>query len=147
MRIIAGQYKGRRLKTLDGLHVRPTSDRLRETVFNILAPRLDGARFLDLCAGSGAIGIEALSRGAGEVTFIENNRRAAQLISENLQHCGIVSGVRVINRDDLSRGLLEGERSYCGERSRRERLSAVCPEGAAGHLSLHVGRAVAVRDV
>ncbi len=102
MRIITGQYKGRRLKTLEGLHVRPTSDRLRETLFNILAPRIEGARLVDLCAGSGAIGIEALSRGAAEVTFIENNRRAAQLISENLQHCGIAAGVRLINRDALS---------------------------------------------
>ena len=102
MRVITGQYKGRRLKTLEGLHVRPTSDRLRETLFNILAPRIVGARFLDLCAGSGAVGIEALSRGAAEVTFIENNRRAAQLISENLQHCRIEDGVRIINRDALS---------------------------------------------
>lgn len=102
MRIIAGQYKGRRLKTLDGLHVRPTSDRLRETLFNILAPRIAGARFVDICAGSGAIGIEALSRGASEVVFIENNRRAAQTISENLQHCGIVAGTRVANRDALT---------------------------------------------
>lgn len=102
MRIIAGQYKGRRLKTLDGLHVRPTSDRLRETVFNILMPRIEGARFADICAGSGALGIEALSRGAHEVVFIENNRRAAQIISENLQHCGIAAGVRVINRDALT---------------------------------------------
>jgi len=102
MRIITGQYKGRRLKTLEGLHVRPTSDRLRETLFNILAPRIEGARLIDLCAGSGAIGIEALSRGAAAVTFIENNRRAAQLISENLRHCGIAEGVRLINRDALS---------------------------------------------
>jgi 16S rRNA (guanine966-N2)-methyltransferase len=102
MRIIAGQYKGRRLKTLEGLHVRPTSDRLRETVFNILAPRIEGARFADICAGSGALGIEALSRDAREVVFIENNRRAAQIISENLQHCGIETGVRVINRDALT---------------------------------------------
>jgi 16S rRNA (guanine966-N2)-methyltransferase len=102
MRIIAGQHKGRRLQTLDGLQVRPTSDRLRETVFNILSPLIADARFLDLCAGSGAIGIEALSRGAGSVAFIENNRRAHQTISDNLKHCGIVDGVRVINRDALT---------------------------------------------
>ncbi|MFN7624276.1 MAG: RsmD family RNA methyltransferase, partial [Acidobacteriota bacterium] len=70
MRIIAGHYKGRRLKTLEGLSIRPTSDRLRETVFNILSPQIEGARFSDLCAGSGAVGIEALSRGAASVTFI-----------------------------------------------------------------------------
>ncbi len=102
MRIIAGQYKGRRLKPLDGLQVRPTSDRLRETVFNILAPRIADARVLDLCAGSGAISIEALSRGAAHVVFIEQNHRAHQLISDNLKHCGIVDGVRVINRDALT---------------------------------------------
>jgi len=102
MRIIAGQYKGRRLKTLEGLHVRPTSDRLRETVFNIIASRIVDARLLDICAGSGAVGIEALSRGADAVVFIEQNRRAHQNISDNLKHCGILDGVRVINRDALT---------------------------------------------
>jgi len=101
MRIIAGIYKGRRLKTLEGLSVRPTSDRLRETLFNILAPRIEGARFADLCAGSGAIGIEALSRGARHVTFIESSLKAARIISENLRNCGIREGYRVINRDAL----------------------------------------------
>ncbi|MGH9847800.1 MAG: RsmD family RNA methyltransferase, partial [Blastocatellia bacterium] len=88
MRVIAGLYKGRRLKTLEGFAVRPTSDRMRETLFNILAPRIEGARFADVCAGSGAVGIEALSRGAAHVTFIESSRKAAGVISENLQHCG-----------------------------------------------------------
>src|SRR5215470_10169547 len=99
MRIIAGIYKGRRLKTLEGLSVRPTSDRLRETIFNILTPRIEGARFADICAGSGAIGVEALSRGAGQVTFIESSLKAARVVSENLRHCGIGRGdYRVINR-------------------------------------------------
>ncbi len=98
MRIITGQYRGRRLKTLEGLAVRPTSDRLRETIFNILAPRIAGARFADLCAGSGAVGIEALSRGAAEVVFAEQSPKAAAIIRENLAHCGIESGYRVINR-------------------------------------------------
>lgn len=101
MRIIAGRYKGRRLKTLEGTQVRPTSDRLRETLFNILAPRIEEARFVDLCAGSGAVGIEALSRGASHVTFIESARKAADLIRENLRHCGIDEGASVINRDAL----------------------------------------------
>jgi len=100
MRVIAGFYKGRRLKTLEGLSVRPTSDRLRETLFNILAPRIDGARFADVCAGSGAIGVEALSRGAGRVTFIESSLKAARIISENLRNCGIRrEDYRMINRD------------------------------------------------
>jgi 16S rRNA (guanine966-N2)-methyltransferase len=101
MRVIAGIYKGRRLKTLEGLSLRPTSDRLRETLFNILAPRIEETRFADLCAGSGAIGIEALSRGARHVTFIESSLKAARIISENLRNCGIREGYRVINRDAL----------------------------------------------
>lgn len=101
MRIIAGAYKGRRLKTLEGTQVRPTSDRLRETLFNIIAPRIEGARFADLCAGSGAIGIEALSRGAEHVTFVESSLKAARIISENLKHCGIESRYKVINRDAI----------------------------------------------
>ena len=102
MRVIGGLYKGRRLKTVDGLKVRPTSDRLRETLFNVLSTSVEGAKFVDLCAGSGAVGIEALSRGASHVTFIESSRRAAEVISENLHHCGIEEGVRVINRDAIS---------------------------------------------
>jgi 16S rRNA (guanine966-N2)-methyltransferase len=101
MRVIAGIYKGRRLKTLEGLSVRPTSDRLRETLFNILTPRIEGASFADICAGSGAIGIEALSRGARHVTFIESSLKAARIISENLRNCGISEDYRVINRDAL----------------------------------------------
>jgi 16S rRNA (guanine966-N2)-methyltransferase len=99
MRIISGLYKGRRLKTVDGLQVRPTSDRLRETLFNVLSSSVEGAKFVDLCAGSGAVGIEALSRGAEHVTFVESSRRAARVLAENLQHCGITEGARVINRD------------------------------------------------
>lgn len=102
MRVIAGQYKGRRLKTLEGNAVRPTSDRMRETLFNILAPRIEGARFLDLCAGSGAIGIEALSRGAEHVTFVEAGRKPASIISENLRHCGIRTNYQFVMRDAVT---------------------------------------------
>jgi 16S rRNA (guanine966-N2)-methyltransferase len=69
--------------------VRPTSDRLRETLFNVIAPRIEGARFLDLCAGSGAVGIEALSRGATHVTFVDQSRRICALIEANLKLCKI----------------------------------------------------------
>jgi 16S rRNA (guanine(966)-N(2))-methyltransferase RsmD len=84
MRIVAGQWRGRTLKapTWDGL--RPTSDRLRETLFNILGPSIAGARVLDGYAGTGAIGIEALSRGAAHVTFVERDARAVRLIEANL---------------------------------------------------------------
>ena len=71
------------------MQVRPTSDRLRETLFNVIAPRIDEARFLDLCAGSGAVGIEALSRGAQHVTFVDRSRRSCQLIESNVLLCRI----------------------------------------------------------
>jgi len=89
MRIIAGEYKGRNLKSPPSLNVRPTSDRLRETLFNVIAPLIEGARFLDLCAGSGAVGIEALSRGASQVTFVDRSRRMCKLIEANVELCRI----------------------------------------------------------
>lgn len=100
MRIIAGEFRGRRLKapTWDGL--RPTSDKLRETLFNILAPRVEGARVVDGYAGTGAVGLEALSRGAAHVTFVEKNPRAAALIEENAAACGLKQGY-TIERGDL----------------------------------------------
>jgi 16S rRNA (guanine966-N2)-methyltransferase len=87
MRIIAGAFKGRRLETprWDGL--RPTSDKLRETLFNILAPRVADARVVDGFAGTGAVGLEAMSRGAAHVLFIERDRRAAALIARNAASC------------------------------------------------------------
>lgn len=104
MRIIAGTYRGRRLRTLAGSTTRPTSDRLRETLFNILAPWIDGSRFLDICAGSGAVGIEALSRGASEATFIEHSRDACAVIEENLNTVG-VAGSATIERRSASLAL------------------------------------------
>ena len=95
MRVIAGQFKGRRLKAPAWEGLRPTSDKLRETLFNILAPRVAGARVLDGYAGTGAIGIEALSRGAAHVTFIEKSRRAVALIEENLNACGVEGGYTI----------------------------------------------------
>ena len=89
MRIIAGQYRGRVLKSPPSMQIRPTSDRLRETLFNVLAPRLADARFLDLCAGSGACGIEALSRGAAFATFVDRSRKTCGLIEANLDLLGV----------------------------------------------------------
>src|SRR5579884_3607979 len=83
MRIIAGTYGGRRLKTLKGEALRPTSDQLRETLFSVLGESIRSATFLDMYAGSGAVGIEALSRGAREVVFVEHHRPAVDLIREN----------------------------------------------------------------
>lgn len=89
MRVIAGYYRGRNLRSPPSMQVRPTSDRLRETLFNVLAPRIEGSRFLDLCAGSGAVGIEALSRGAAHVTFVDRSRKMCGLIESNLDLCGV----------------------------------------------------------
>ena len=104
MRVIAGTYRSRILKSLKGLALRPTSDRLRETLFNVLAPNIAGSRFVDLFAGTGAIGIEALSRGAAEVVFIENHALAVTLIRRNLESLGIATGATVLAVDAL-RGL------------------------------------------
>ena len=104
MRVIAGIYRSRILKSLKGLALRPTSDRLRETLFNVIAPNIEGSRFVDLFSGTGAIGIEALSRGAAEVVFIENHPPAATLIRRNLDSLGVRSGVTVLAVDAL-RGL------------------------------------------
>ena len=96
MRIVAGTLRSRQLKSLKGLALRPTSDRLRETLFNILGTRVEGSRFLDLFAGSGAIGIEALSRGAVSAVFVENHSAAVRLIRANLASLRIESGARVV---------------------------------------------------
>ncbi len=89
MRIIAGTLKGRRLETPDWPGLRPTSDKLRETLFNVLGSAVEGARVLDGFAGTGAVGIEALSRGAAHVTFVDSDARAARLIESNLERCGV----------------------------------------------------------
>ncbi|HXQ69058.1 MAG TPA: 16S rRNA (guanine(966)-N(2))-methyltransferase RsmD [Pyrinomonadaceae bacterium] len=89
MRVIAGAFKGRTLKSPPSMQVRPTSDRLRETLFNVIAAHIPDARFLDLCAGSGAVGIEALSRGAAHATFVDRSRRSCQLIESNLALCRV----------------------------------------------------------
>ena len=104
MRIIAGTFRSRQLKSLKGLALRPTSDRLRESLFNVLAERVPGCRFLDVFAGTGAVGIEALSRGAVEAVFIENHPPAATLIQKNLDFLGIRGGTRILKLDAL-RGL------------------------------------------
>jgi 16S rRNA (guanine(966)-N(2))-methyltransferase RsmD len=109
MRVIAGQYRSRPLKSLPGLDLRPTSDRLRETLFNVLASAstLEGSVWLDLFAGTGAVGIEALSRGARQVYFVEAERKHARLLRENLQSLKITEGFEVYESEVASalRGL------------------------------------------
>ncbi len=111
VRIIAGVYRSRRLKTLEGMETRPTSDRLKETLFNVLQGRLEGAVFLDCFAGSGNIGLEALSRGAASVVFVESSSKAAGIIrgnfealhlqgSEKIQllNCPVEKGLKILHQ-------------------------------------------------
>lgn len=96
MRVIAGRFRSRVLKSVPGLQVRPTPDRLREALFNVLAPRIQGVVFLDAYAGSGAVGIEALSRGAAHVILIERDARAFQVARDNLQSLRIEGEVTLV---------------------------------------------------
>ena len=95
MRIISGSLRSRTLAAPPGLATRPTSDRLRETLFNVLAPRIQGAVFLDLYAGSGAVGIEAFSRGATRVEFVERAPAALKVLRGNLERLGLTAGFRL----------------------------------------------------
>jgi 16S rRNA (guanine966-N2)-methyltransferase len=102
MRIIAGHLKGRRLRGPVGTGVRPTSDGLRETLFNVLGPTIDGQRVLDAYAGTGALGLESLSRGAIGVTFVERDLREVRVLEANVAACGVQEAC-VIIRDDFLR--------------------------------------------
>ncbi len=97
MRVIAGNLRSRRIKSVPGLETRPTPDRLRETLFNILAPRIEGAVFLDAYAGTGAVGIEALSRGASRAIFIERSRAALVVLRANLLELNLLPSANVIS--------------------------------------------------
>ena len=110
MRVIAGSARRLLLKTLDGLDTRPTTDRIKETLFNMLQPELADCMFLDLFSGSGAIGIEALSRGAGLAVMIENNPKALECIRENLSRTKLEDRAMVMGCDVIT-GLkrLEGK--------------------------------------
>lgn len=96
MRVIAGSARSLRLKTVPGDKTRPTTDRIKETLFNMIAPKIPDCRFLDLFSGSGGIGIEALSRGAAEAVFVEQDRQALQIIRQNLQFTRLSDRARVI---------------------------------------------------
>lgn len=99
MRIITGSRRGKRLKTLAGDAVRPTPDRVKESLFNILQFNVEGRRFLDLFAGSGQIGLEALSRGAAHATFVDSAKNAAAVVTENVQATGFQNEARVVTTD------------------------------------------------
>lgn len=104
MRIIAGKNKGKKLKSFEGDAIRPTSDRARESLFNILVPSILGCDFLDLCCGTGAVGIEAISRGAGSVTFVDSSKDSAKICEFNLKSIG--NGTRV-NISDANNFILQ----------------------------------------
>jgi 16S rRNA (guanine(966)-N(2))-methyltransferase RsmD len=104
MRVISGKFKSRRLKGTPPPGIRPTSDKLKETVFNILGASVEGATFLDGCAGMGAIGIEAISRGAAYVYFVDQSRKACRIIRENLKSLEVENGFKVLEMD-LIKGL------------------------------------------
>ncbi len=99
MRVISGKLRGRKLRGPEGVELRPTGDRLKETLFNILGPGVSGATVLDVFAGTGAIGIEAISRGAAETVFIESTAAGYRLIRKNLDLCGIGVGYRILQQD------------------------------------------------
>ena len=100
MRVMTGTARGRRLKTPDGMDIRPTTDNVKESVFNILQFDIEGRRVLDLFAGTGQLGIECLSRGAKEVVFIDQSRDAVKIVKENLKACGF--SAPVLQRDAIS---------------------------------------------
>ena len=100
MRVITGSARGRRLKTPEGMDIRPTTDNVKESVFNILQFDIEGRRVLDLFAGTGQLGIECLSRGAREAIFIDQNREAVKIVKENLKACGFTAPV--LQQDALS---------------------------------------------
>ncbi len=99
MRVIAGSARHLQLKTVEGTGTRPTTDRIKETLFNMIAFDLEGTRFLDLFSGSGGIGIEALSRGAAGAVFVEKNKKAAAYIRENLAHTHLSEKAQLYERD------------------------------------------------
>lgn len=104
LRIIGGEYRGRRLSTVKGSHTRPTADRMRESLFNILRPHIPGAHVLDLFAGTGALGIEALSRGAASAVLIDMDAAALSVIHKNIEACRLGAKTRVI-RCNIKAGL------------------------------------------
>ena len=96
MRVIAGLFRSRQLKGKPPAGIRPTSDKLRETLFNVLGPNVDGCTFLDGCAGMGGVGIEAISRGARSVYFVDQSRKACAIVRENLQSLDVTEGFRIL---------------------------------------------------
>jgi 16S rRNA (guanine(966)-N(2))-methyltransferase RsmD len=142
MRVIAGEFRSRVLKTLPGTDTRPTPDRLREALFNILSPEIEGIVFLDAYAGSGAVGIEALSRGASRAIFIEKSKPAAGVLRQNLSSLGLLSRAEVLQGKTLqylphrAAGIVFLDPPYALEKEYAEALSIV----AAGDVPLVIAQ-------
>ena len=99
MRIISGQFRGRKLKTLEGMNTRPTADRVKESLFNILSNKIYDSKVLDLFAGSGSLGLEALSRGATFCVFVDSSKEAINIVKENIKLCRQEENSKIINKD------------------------------------------------
>jgi len=99
LRVIAGEFRGRRLDRIEGMEIRPTSDKVKESLFNILGEAVIDCNFLDLFGGTGGIGIEALSRGAKHVVFIDSSIKSIKVLKGNLEHLKITEGAEVFNTD------------------------------------------------
>ena len=113
MRVIAGKARSLRLKTIEGMDTRPTTDRIKETLFNMIQPSIADSRFLDLFAGSGGIGIEALSRGASWCVFVEQQKKAAECIRENLAFTRLKEDATLLVTDAVSAvHKLDGEEAF-----------------------------------
>ena len=153
MRVIAGKYRSRQLRSLRGMDIRPTSDRLRETLFNVLTAgnpdALAGSVWLDLFAGTGAVGIEALSRGAKQVIFVESSSASAAIIRKNLQSLGIVEGFRIvpqelphafhrIEQDHVTAGVVFIDPPYRMESAYTKTLQALADSSLIGPISVVV---------
>ena len=141
MRVTDGTLRRKHLRPADGGTVRPTARRLRATLFDFLAPRVAGARFLDLCAGTGAVGIEALSRGAAHVTFVECDEEACALVNANLTACGIARERVEIVQDDAASFL------QCAETAQAWDIAYFDPPYAADYASVlaHFSAGAALR--
>lgn len=145
MRIVGGKYKGRVLSEFKGNDVRPTSDMVRESLFNILQFKIYGKSFLDLCSGTGAMGIEAISRGAGQVTFNDSSKQSIALIKSNLEKLKVQENYKILNFDCIS--LLKNGQKYdiiFIDPPYKSDLKDKCLEVA--HLSLNEGGMVILED-
>ena len=147
MRVIAGEFRSRRLKTLPGLETRPTPDRLREALFNVLAPAIPDSIFLDAYAGTGAVGIEALSRGARRAIFVEKNHSAVRLIRENLTSLGLetradaYAGKTLAVLERVTANIVFLDPPYQKENEYESALTALGASGSKLVIAQHASRA------